>query len=126
MKSIRNLILLTCGMCVALGCQKSDTNYRSDSTRNELRQMARTANVLCKDGIDLSEMKSIREFLSAAQRALEFQEEKFETDAWGNQYEWSVTKLCDDSVRIRILSYGRNGRFDSGALDDLYVDVICQ
>lgn len=107
------------------GCGKSDRNQAEAATNSRLRLWAHYATTVWKLDGTIEDYKSSSEAFSAwtARGLIEKVDYKYlEKDYWNREYVWQKSTRGDLTI-ILIGSSGRDGVWQAGKGDDVYVEI---
>jgi hypothetical protein len=112
---------------IVAGCvvRVSDRNQANGETTAALKRWGETIMVLHEMGTDLEKYASTAEILAEWEASGVFDTTDlgpFKHDYWGNPYRWE-TRRENGEIVIRIGSNGRNGIWENGEGDDLYLEI---
>ena len=80
--------------------------------------------VIANGGVEsLAAIRRLRSLHGHAADA-ELDDHVFNRDEWGKHFYWTITGSTKESVGIRVLSGGANGRSEDGGGDDVSLDVV--
>ncbi len=122
--------VLSCAFFL-IGCGKVRNGTAESETTERLRSWAEAMGVAVGVGEDVRVYNSLPEFRDAwkkkeASVVAQVTDEYKQDDVWGRPIQFIVLKYNDDFKHIRILSVGKDGVFQGGVGDNLYVDIIMQ
>jgi hypothetical protein len=123
MKEFPILLILAAPL---VGCgYPSDYNQANAETRSHLRGWADIVSALAQLDVKVEEFGSTQDILSQYKHTRLFDayyEQLMKEDSWGKPYIW-IVKGDEDKKIILIGSGGKNGVWEGGQNDDLYVIV---
>jgi hypothetical protein len=122
---------LLCILVWIVGCSSSrdlDKNDAEAQTRFDLWLWGETLTTLVKAGENIEQFKSCEEVLSKYKEGdllTPYERTHMKNDYWGKPFNWSIIRKPDKYFIITIISAGRNGVFENGKGDDLYMEIEC-
>ena len=109
------------------GCHhESDQNEDEAQTRYGLRLWGETLTTLFEAGEDVRQFKSCEDVLSKYKDSTlvsRYQLIRMKCDYWGKPFKWNIARQSDKHFIIHVISAGKNGVFENGKGDDLYVEI---
>jgi len=121
--ALASLICLT--SCGGAEGKFSDTDQAFSKTQVGLQVWSEVITSLSKAGIDIPTHQSAEEALSDLEKRKlidNVSHKWMSADGWDQAFVWEQKKNATGTT-IRIGSKGRNGKWEQGAGDDLYVEV---
>ena len=123
-----SVLCMTFMACIMTGAcyRETDTEWRRNHTLNSLRLWGEAiGNCLEDDPDEVTRYTKIAEVIAAWRRNGRLEGwtlPKLRNDDWGNELVW-VVRHAGDEVVVRVISAGKNGKFEGGNGDDIYVEV---